>query len=168
MISWRYRGNIKSSPRYHHGILHLINDRIKTDSTSRRHCVNICIIVLSLRYRYDIVSDIVTISWRYKIDKRYRNDMKIISLRYRFDIVQILEVSVKWGNLKKSIKCYLKIQWSDFNELFLSCSPQCSLQYKKKIIEIRLVDREIIAKYDIWGMPEISWFKRRVGGQALY
>ena len=36
--------------------------------------------------------------------------------------------------------------------IFLSCSPRRPLQNKKKIIEIGLVDREIIAKYDIFGI----------------
>jgi len=33
---------------------------------------------------------------------------------------------------------------------FLFCSPHCTLQNIKKIIKIGLVDREIIAEYDVF------------------
>ena len=47
--------------------------------------------------------------------------------------------------------------------IFLSCSPRRSQQNKKKIIEIGLVDREIISKYDIF-VPYPDFKKKMKSG----
>ena len=56
--------------------------------------------------------------------------------------------------------------WISMN-YFLSCSPQCPLQYKKKIIEIGLVEWEIIAKYDSFGPYQIQECRNLVWSETI-
>ena len=78
---------------------------------------------------------------------------------FRSDPDQISQKSGPNLTRSKSEKNYLVIQWSNLSDLFLLDRARRPRHNKKKIAEIGLVDREIIAKND-FSTPDQSWLHR--------